>query len=423
MIGIEEIYPLAVKFRRYFHQHPEFAMQEVETQRYIAEVLEQNGIPYQKVGTGLIATVGKGEKCIAIRADMDALKVKEETGLPYCSQNEGMMHACGHDMHMAMVLGAALVLKSGEDKLQGTIKIVFQPSEVKRPGGARLLLPELLKDPVPQAIFGQHVFPNLPTGTVGIRPGAFFASSDNIIFSVEGKGTHAAMPHMGSDPILATACLIQFYQTLITKFRDPLIPAVLSITSIHGGTCNNVIPDRVDVLGTVRTHDNSLRYKIFELIEEKSNSICDLYGCTFHLDKAWNGLPVLVNDKSLTEFVKKNATDLTGKTQCDPNGSSYLRRRFCHLLGENSRSLLGLGCSSAGTGEYASTSQSGNGSRRECYESGYRTNGGKLCQDFGLMKYFRIHIKNPQELESWGFLIVYSDDYCKSAIFTSIAAG
>ncbi|WP_278598478.1 M20 family metallopeptidase [Butyricimonas virosa] len=313
MIGIEEIYPLAVEFRRYFHQHPEFAMQEVETQRYIAEVLERNGIPYQKVGTGLIATVGKGEKCIAIRADMDALKVKEETGLSYCSQNEGMMHACGHDMHMAMVLGAALVLKSGEDKLQGTIKIIFQPSEEKRPGGARLLLPELLKEPVPQAIFGQHVFPNLPTGTVGIRPGAFFASSDNIIFSVEGKGTHAAMPHMGSDPILATACLIQFYQTLITKFRDPLIPAVLSITSIHGGTCNNVIPDRVDVLGTVRTHDNSLRYKIFELIEEKSNSICDLYGCTFRLDKTWNGLPVLVNDKSLTEFVKKNATDLLGE--------------------------------------------------------------------------------------------------------------
>ena len=134
MIGIEEIYPLAVEFRRYFHQHPEFAMQEVETQRYIAEVLERNGIPYQKVGTGLIATVGKGEKCIAIRADMDALKVKEETGLSYCSQNEGMMHACGHDMHMAMVLGAALVLKSGEDKLQGTIKIIFQPSEEKRPG-------------------------------------------------------------------------------------------------------------------------------------------------------------------------------------------------------------------------------------------------------------------------------------------------
>ena len=312
---VEEIYPLAVEFRRHFHQYPEFAMQEVETQRYITGVLDKYKIPYQVVGTGIIAILGKGQKCVAIRADMDALKVKEETGLAYSSCNEGMMHACGHDMHMAMVLGAAIVLKSREEELQGTVKIVFQPSEEKRPGGARLLLPELLKAPVPQAIFGQHIFPNLPTGTIGIRPGAFFASSDNIIFSVEGKGTHAAMPHAGSDPILATACLIQFYQTLITKFRDPLVPAVLSITSVHGGTCNNVIPDKVEVLGTVRTHDNALRYRIFELIEEKSKEICALYGCTFTMDKTWNGLPVLVNDEQLTKFVVKNATELFGETK------------------------------------------------------------------------------------------------------------
>ena len=312
---VEEIYPLAVEFRRHFHQYPEFAMQEVETQRYITGVLDKYKIPYQVVGTGIIAILGKGQKCVAIRADMDALKVKEETGLAYSSCNEGMMHACGHDMHMAMVLGAAIVLKSREEELQGTVKIVFQPSEEKRPGGARLLLPELLKEPVPQAIFGQHIFPNLPTGTIGIRPGAFFASSDNIIFSVEGKGTHAAMPHAGSDPILATACLIQFYQTLITKFRDPLVPAVLSITSVHGGTCNNVIPDKVEVLGTVRTHDNALRYRIFELIEEKSKEICALYGCTFTMDKTWNGLPVLVNDEQLTKFVVKNATELFGETK------------------------------------------------------------------------------------------------------------
>ena len=312
---VEEIYPLAVEFRRHFHQYPEFAMQEVETQRYITGVLDKYKIPYQVVGTGIIAILGKGQKCVAIRADMDALKVKEETGLAYSSCNEGMMHACGHDMHMAMVLGAAIVLKSREEELQGTVKIVFQPSEEKRPGGARLLLPELLKAPVPQAIFGQHIFPNLPTGTIGIRPGAFFASSDNIIFSVEGKGTHAAMPHAGSDPILATACLIQFYQTLITKFRDPLVPAVLSITSVHGGTCNNVIPDKVEVLGTVRTHDNALRYRIFELIEEKSKEICALYGCTFTMDKTWNGLPVLVNDEQVTKFVVKNATELFGETK------------------------------------------------------------------------------------------------------------
>lgn len=312
-MSVEDIFPLAVEFRRHFHQHPEFAMQEVETQRYITKVLDKYGIVYRTVGTGVIAMIGQGEKCVAIRADMDALKVTEETGLPFCSLNPGMMHACGHDMHMAMVLGAAVVLKSREQELNGTVKVVFQPSEEKRPGGARLLLPELLKAPVPQAIFGQHVFPNLPTGTIGIRSGAFFASSDNIIFSVEGKGTHAAMPHMGSDPILATACLIQFYQTLVTKFRDPLIPAVISITSVHGGTCNNVIPDKVEVLGTVRTHDNTLRYWLFELIEQKSKEICELYGCTFTMDKTWNGLPVLVNDEQVTKFVTNNATELLGE--------------------------------------------------------------------------------------------------------------
>ena len=139
MIGIEEIYPLAVEFRRYFHQHPEFAMQEVVTQRYIAEVLERNGIPYQKVGTGLIATVGKGEKCIAIRADMDALKVKEETGLPYCSQNEGMMHACGHDFHTTALLGVAKLLGGEREHIKGTVILLFQPAEEAEHGGEKVV--------------------------------------------------------------------------------------------------------------------------------------------------------------------------------------------------------------------------------------------------------------------------------------------
>ncbi|WP_059026174.1 M20 metallopeptidase family protein [Gabonibacter massiliensis] len=308
----EDIYSLAIEYRRYFHRHPEFAMQEFNTQKYITGILEDHHIDYQEIGTGIIAYVGRGKRCVALRADMDALKIEEETGLEYCSEKEGMMHACGHDMHMAMVLGALLFLKRREKELNGTVKILFQPSEEKRPGGARLLLPEVVKDPVPQAIFAQHIFPGLKTGRIGIRAGAFFASSDNIIFSVEGKGTHAAMPQMGSDPILAVAHLIQFYQTLITKFRNPFIPAVLSITSVHGGTCNNVIPDRVDVLGTVRTHDNVLRYRIFELIEEKSRAICGLYGCSFRMDNTWNGLPVLVNDERLTRLVRKNASDLVG---------------------------------------------------------------------------------------------------------------
>lgn len=305
-----KIYSEAVGFRQHLHRFPEVSTQEFQTQAYIIGILERNAISHQTYGTGIIATIGTGERCVALRADMDALRVNEETGLPFASENPGIMHACGHDMHTAMLLGAMLILKACEKELHGTVKLVFQPSEEKRPGGARLLLPHLMETPAPQAIFGQHIFPGLPVGSIGIRPGAFFASSDNIIFAIEGKGTHAAMPQMGSDPILAATALIQFYQTIITKFRNPLIPAVLSITSIHGGTANNVIPDRVEVMGTVRTHDNELRHHIFDLIHEKSPAICDLYGCRFVPDMTWNGLPPLVNDCGLTNRVKEVAAGL-----------------------------------------------------------------------------------------------------------------
>lgn len=314
-MNIEQVSSLAVEFRRYFHGHPELAGLEHNTQKYITEVLSRYAIPFRCYGTGVIATIGTGEKCVALRADMDALKIKEETGLPFSSENDGVMHACGHDMHMAMLLGTAILLKAKEPELRGCVKLVFQPSEEKRPGGARLLLPYLMETPVPQAIFGQHVYPGLPVGTMGIRPGAFFASSDNIHFAIEGKGTHAAMPQMGSDPILAAVNLIQFYQTIITKFRNPLIPAVLSITSIHGGTANNVIPDRVEVMGTVRTHDNELRHRIFEIIAEKSPAICDLYDCQFVPDMPWNGLPPLKNNVDLTKQIVRTASELLGDDQ------------------------------------------------------------------------------------------------------------
>ena len=305
----KELAEQTVAHRRYMHTNAEAGLDLPKTKAYVMEQLRSFGIEPKDCGYGVTATLGKGGKVLLLRADMDALPMEETPNCEFAATN-GAMHSCGHDMHTAMLLGAAIILKSKESELGGTLKLVFQPSEEKRPGGARLLLPHLLEPPVPKAIFGQHVFPGLPVGQIGIRPGAFFASSDNIIFAVEGKGTHAAMPQLGSDPILAATALIQFYQTIITKFRNPLIPAVLSITSIHGGTANNVIPDRVEVMGTVRTHDNALRHRIFELIDEKSPAICDLYGCRFVPDMPWNGLPPLVNDPVLTKEVKKLAAGL-----------------------------------------------------------------------------------------------------------------
>ena len=314
----EKIYAQAVEWRRHFHRFPEVSTEEYGTQAYIAGILEQEGIAFRKYGTGIIAQLGKGEPCVALRADMDALRVKEETGLPFASEEEGKMHACGHDMHLAMLLGAVMRLKAEEGNWRGTVKVVFQPSEEKRPGGARLLLPHLLEEPVPRAIFGQHVYPGLPVGKIGIRAGAFFASSDNINFAVEGKGTHAAMPHLGSDPILAAVALIQYYQTIITKSRDPFEPAVLSITSIHGGTANNVIPDRVEVKGTVRTHNNALRHHIFNLINGQSPAICGLYGCRVVPDMPWNGLPPLVNDGGLVQLVREAAAGIAEVVEMPP---------------------------------------------------------------------------------------------------------
>lgn len=308
----EDIFRLAVDFRRHFHRYPELSEQEFATQAYVAGVLDRYGICYTKIGTGIVATLGRGKRCVALRAEMDALPVREETGLPYASMQEGVMHACGHDMHLAMVLAVVVALRQEEESLSRMVKVVFQPSEERRPGGARLLLPEVLREPVPEAIFAQHVYPELPSGVVGVRSGAFFASSDNLIFSVEGKGTHAAMPQNGSDPILATACLIQFYQTLVTKFRNPLTPAVVSVTSVHGGSANNVIPDGVEVGGTVRTHDNELRERLFELIDEKSELICNLYGCSFRRDKTANGLPVLMNDERLSMRFLQEAGTVAG---------------------------------------------------------------------------------------------------------------
>lgn len=328
------VYELAVEFRRHFHRYPEVSTQETATRDYICRVLERYGIPYQVYGTGIIARIGQGERCVAIRGEMDALKVVEETALPYSSAHEGVMHACGHDMHLGMVLAVAVVLKEQEKHLAGTVKVVFQPSEEKRPGGARLLLPELLKAPRPLAIFAQHVYPGLKSGVIGVRPGAFFASSDNIICSVEGKGTHAAMPQNGSDPILATACLIQFFQTLVTKFRNPLTPAVLSVTSVHGGTANNVIPDRVEILGTVRTHDNMLRDRIFEWMDEKSEAICSLYGCHYRRNKATDGLPVLVNDGKLTGELRKRVVEKLGEEQVADMDPLMLGEDFAIYLQE-----------------------------------------------------------------------------------------
>ena len=307
---VEEIYPLAVEFRRHFHQYPEFAMQEVETQRYITGVLDKYKIPYQVVGTGIIAILGKGQKCVAIRADMDALKVKEETGLAYSSCNEGMMHACGHDNHIAMLLGAAYILRDLQDQICGTVYFVFQPAE-EHMGAGELVDCNFTQVAKPDAFIGLHVSPEIDAGSIGLKKGPANASNDFFNIKIKGKGGHGAHPENCIDPVVISGYVITQLQTVISRENYPVYPGVLTIGSIHGGTVNNIIPDYVEMHGTLRSLDPDCRKKMMAAIDRVVKGCAESMRGTAEVE--WEiGVPPLVNDDSIIEAVAEAAAKTIG---------------------------------------------------------------------------------------------------------------
>jgi amidohydrolase len=292
-----ELFPEMTAHRRHLHQHPELSFQEFETAAYLRAQLNALGIQHRAVAnTGIVATIGAGARCVGLRADIDALPIEEETGLPYRSSVPGVMHACGHDTHMTMLLTAARMLKEQESSLPGTVVVLFQPGEEKVPGGASIMIKEgALADPAPEAIFGQHIDPDAPAGTVSFVAGPMMASADELYWTIHGTGAHAAQPHKGNDPVQAAAGLIQHLQTLITKRRDPLDAGVITVTSIHGGSATNIIPEVVELKGTLRSFSNTWREFAWSWIEEQSKAYCALYGCTCEFTIV-KGYPPLVND-------------------------------------------------------------------------------------------------------------------------------
>ncbi len=309
-----EIQVRVLKHRNHLHQFPELSFKEYKTQEYIISELNRIGIPNQKMaGTGVVGLIGKSEKCIALRADIDALPIVEETGYEFSSKNEGVMHACGHDFHTSMLLGAAEVLKENEDKLNCQIKLIFQPGEECQPGGASIMIKEgVLENPKVEEIYGIHVFPEAETGTISMVEGPVMASTNEFYITIKGKGCHAAQPHIGKDPILAAAQLINHYQTLITKYRDPIDPAVITVASIDGRSAVNAIPDTVKMEGVIRTFNDDLKKEIVDLIEKNSTRICETYGCEFELRTIW-GYPTLVNDKNAVRKAEEIAEKTVGK--------------------------------------------------------------------------------------------------------------
>ncbi len=306
-----------IEVRHHLHAHPELSYQEFETSEFIQQKLKEYNIPFViKATTGVIGLFeGKnpGSRIVALRADMDALPIKEENDVPYRSTKEGVMHACGHDVHTTCLLGAAKILSQTKDDWEGTVKLIFQPGEERNPGGASLLIKEgVLEDPKPQCIFGMHVNPQLEIGNLSFRAGKVMASADEIFITIKGKGGHAAAPHLTTDTILVTAQLIVSLQQIISRNNDPLSPSVLSITSVQGGNTTNVIPTEVKLMGTFRAMNEEWRYKAHELIKKQTKELVSAMGAEADvlIDV---GYPCVFNSEELNSIARKIAEDYMGE--------------------------------------------------------------------------------------------------------------
>ena len=306
-----------IEIRRYLHRHPELSTLEKETGRYIETKLSEWGIP-NKGGyseTGVLAIIeGRNpqKRCIALRADMDALPIEEETGLTFASENKGVMHACGHDVHMACLLGAAKILQSLKDEFEGTVKLIFQPSEEDFRAGAPVMISEgVLESPVPEAIYALHVMPEMACGRVGVKQGPYMASTDEIYLKAIGKAGHGAMPEMNVDPVLMSAYILTGLQQVVSRQAPPYIPTVLSFGRIIGEGRTNIIPGEVNIEGTLRTFNEDWRKKAHESIIRCAQEIAKAMGgnCQVKID---HGYPFVYNDEKATEKVRATATALLG---------------------------------------------------------------------------------------------------------------
>lgn len=306
-----------IEVRHQLHAHPELSYQEFETSKYIQQKLKGYNIPFEvKATTGVVGLIqGKNpeSRVIALRADMDALPILEENEVEYKSMNDGVMHACGHDVHTTCLLGASKILQELKEEWEGTIKLIFQPGEERNPGGASLMIKDgALKNPTPQGIFGMHVHPGLPIGKLSFRKGRVMASADEIYITVKSKGGHAAAPHLTADTILIASQLIVSLQQIVSRNNNPTSPSVLSICSIQGGHTTNVIPSEVKLKGTFRAMDEEWRRKAHQLIKKQTEGLVHAMGAEadVYIDV---GYPFVDNDPVLTEVGWQLAADYWGQ--------------------------------------------------------------------------------------------------------------
>ena len=303
--------------RRYLHAHPELSEQEVNTASYLCARLEEYGISCKKNvgGHGIVAEIrglNPESRTIALRADMDALPIVESNGFEYKSLVPGVMHACGHDVHMTCLLGAARILNELKNEFEGTVRLLFQPSEEKFPGGAKAMIEAgVLENPVPVEIYGQHVLPTLEAGKVGFMAGRYMASTDEVYLTVKGKGGHAATPELNIDPVLIASHIVVALQQVVSRSAPPAVPTVLSFGRFMAEGRTNIIPNEVKVEGTFRTFDEKWRSRAHEKITSLAKGIAESMGgsCDVFIDR---GYPYLVNDGDTTANAKQLAVEYLG---------------------------------------------------------------------------------------------------------------
>ncbi len=313
----QDIFDEVVANRRHLHTHPELSFHETKTSAFIASRLDALGLKYERMAdNGLVALI-KGEKpsdqVVALRADMDALPITEANEVSYKSQNNGVMHACGHDAHTSSLLGTAKILTELKSEFAGTVKLIFQPAEEKLPGGASLMIKEgVLENPKPRAVIGQHVMPLIDAGKVGFRAGKYMASADELYVTVRGKGGHGAQPQQNVDPVIITAHILIALQQVVSRFADPKNPSVLSFGKVIANGATNVIPNEVYLEGTFRTMDEKWRGEAHVKMKKMAEGIAESMGgsCDFNIMK---GYPFLINEEKLTAATRSHAEDYLGK--------------------------------------------------------------------------------------------------------------
>ena len=314
-LEIRALQPQLVEWRRQIHQHPELGFQEKITAEFISQKLKNWGITHQTgiAETGIVAII-KGEKSgngkvLAIRADMDALPIQEENQVPYCSQQDGVMHACGHDGHTAIALGTAYYLNQHRKDFSGTVKIIFQPAE-EGPGGAKpMIAAGVLKNPDVDAIIGLHLWNNLPLGTVGVRAGALMAAVELFRCTIFGKGGHGAIPHQTVDSVVVAAQIVNALQTIVSRNVNPIDSAVVTVGELHAGTAVNVIADTARMGGTVRYFNPDLAGFFKERIQQIIAGICQSHGANYDLDYI-HLYPPVINDPEIAALVRSVAEEV-----------------------------------------------------------------------------------------------------------------